>query len=70
MIIMTYQDSYDKGNQQNQSTASGSMPTSTTELRPNSRGLPTVEGLSNVLQHTQHLLGEHAVPAISVSITL
>lgn len=53
------------GNQQNQSTASGSMPTSTTELHPNYRGLPTVEGLSNVLQHTQRLLGEHAVPAIS-----
>ncbi|XP_042035862.1 ubiquitin-like domain-containing protein CIP73 [Salvia splendens] len=51
------------GNQPNQSTASGSTPS--TVLPPNSRGLPTVEGLSIVLQHAQRLLGEHAVPAIS-----
>ncbi|KAL1542849.1 ubiquitin-like domain-containing protein CIP73 [Salvia divinorum] len=51
------------GNQPNQSTASGSIPP--TVLPPNSRGLPTVEGLSIVLQRAQRLLGEHAVPAIS-----
>ncbi|XP_047980426.1 ubiquitin-like domain-containing protein CIP73 isoform X2 [Salvia hispanica] len=51
------------GNQPNQSTASGSTPA--TVLPPNSRGLPTVEGLSIVLQRAQRLLGEHAVPAIS-----
>ncbi|XP_057796956.1 uncharacterized protein LOC131012983 [Salvia miltiorrhiza] len=50
-------------NQPNQSTASGSIPA--TVLPPNSRGLPTVEGLSVILQHAQRLLSEHAVPAIS-----
>lgn len=65
---MSYQDSSGLGNQPNQSTASGSVPT--TVLPPNSRGLPTVEGLSIVLQQAQRLLAEHAVPAISVSSTL
>lgn len=65
---MSYQDSCELGNQPNQSTASSSVPA--TVLPPNSRGLPTVEGLSIVLQHAQRLLGEHAVSAISVSSIL
>lgn len=65
---MSYQYSYGLGNQQDQSTANGSTPT--TVLPPNSRGLPTVEGLSIVLQQAQRLLADHAIPAISVSTIL
>ncbi|KAK4429464.1 Ubiquitin-like domain-containing protein CIP73 [Sesamum alatum] len=52
------------GNQPNQSTvASDSLPT--VELPSNSRGLPTVDALSIVLQRAQRLLSDHAVPALS-----
>ncbi|KAL8514918.1 hypothetical protein ACS0TY_013842 [Phlomoides rotata] len=51
------------GVQTNQSTVSGGVPSP--ELPSNSRGLPTVEGLSIVLQHAQNLLSDHVVPAIS-----
>ncbi|KAI3464740.1 hypothetical protein Pfo_021403 [Paulownia fortunei] len=52
------------GTQPNQlTTASGNLPT--TELPSNSRGLPTVEALSIVLRHAEHLLSEHAVPVLS-----
>lgn len=56
------------GNQPSQSTASGNVPT--TELPSDSSGLPAVEALSIVLRHAQHLLSDHAVPAISVSTIL
>lgn len=56
------------GVQTNQSTVSGSVPA--TELPSNLRGLPTVEGLSIVLQHAQNLLSNHVIPAISVSTML
>lgn len=62
---MSYQDSYGLGNQPDQSTSTGSTPS--TVLPPNPRGVPTVEGLSIVLQQAQRLLADHAVPAISVS---
>ncbi|KAG8378028.1 hypothetical protein BUALT_Bualt08G0095600 [Buddleja alternifolia] len=52
------------GNQPNQPpSASGNLPT--IALPSNSRGLPTVEALSIVLQHAQRLLSGHAVPALS-----